>query len=158
MNTLTTERIGEVVIEALERTAFVLADAVDPDEITGLGPLNNHSRVNFTGDVCGEVHLAATDGFLCELAASLLGIDAGDIDLDSHGRDALSELTNIVGGSIILELGGDEKPYEYGLPEVLDGVPFAPDPESDNVAYFVTDEAALAVYWKEASVEGKAAA
>ena len=158
MNELTTERIGEVVIEALERTAFVLADAVDKDEAETCGNLSNHSRVNFTGDVNGEVHLAATDGFLRELAASLLGIDASEIDLGTHGRDALCELTNIVGGSIILELGGDERPYEYGLPEVLENVPFTSASGEQDVAYFIADEDALAVYWKPVQQESQAAA
>ena len=106
MSQLTSQRIGQLVIEALERTAFVLAETVDAGRAAELPKPIHFSRIVYTGPTQGEVHLAAIDGFVRELASSILGVEPEEVDTETQGQDAIKELANIVGGSTILELGG----------------------------------------------------
>ncbi len=121
MNNLNEENMAEFVVEALERTAFVLADIVDAEYATQeLPPPDRYARIAFTGDAAqGDVILSASTGFVVELASSMLGVEPEQVNPEVEGRDALNELANIIGGSVITALGGEEKHYEYGLPSAL---------------------------------------
>jgi hypothetical protein len=123
MNMLTSERLADLTIKALERTAFVLADMVDPNEAASLPTPGRFAQITYSGPTDGLVVLSASDGFLAELASSLLGVDPGEIDLNVQGNDAIKELANIVGGSVILELGGTDCMYSIGLPELIAAAP-----------------------------------
>lgn len=119
MNTITPERLTEMVTEALERTCFLVTDPSDPKSIADRGYTTGRcARVAYSGPDAGHVHVCASDGFLKELASSLLGCEPDEIDLDSDGHDAIRELANIMGGSVILDLGGDRCEYRLGLPEL----------------------------------------
>lgn len=120
MSTLTSQRLAELTITTLERTAFVLAEPVDEHDAGQLPPRTFYAGINYHGPSSGTVILSASDGFLCELAASLLGTEPDEVDLNQHGVDAVKELSNIVGGSVILELGGAQCSFSLGLPQVLD--------------------------------------
>ncbi len=117
MNNLTTDRLAELTAKALERTAFMMSDPVtlDPDVFVAA---NRSAVIRYGGPQSGVVTLHTTDGFLRGLAANLLGLEPEAIDLASYGEDAIKELTNIVGGSVILELGGRECTFTLGLPEL----------------------------------------
>ena len=147
MNTLSSDRIGELVIEALERTAFVLAETVAPDELeSGFQP-RHFARVTFTGAAEGAVVLAADDAFVLELASSFLGVEPDDVDINVEGRDALNELANIVGGSVILEYDGAVRQYNYGLPEAITKDQLPPEAD-DAVSCGVSSESGvLTVFW-----------
>ena len=142
MSQLTSQRIGQLVIQALERTAFVLAETVDASEAAELPKPTYFSRIVYTGPDQGEVFLAASDGFVRELASSILGVEPEDIDPEVQGQDAIKELANIVGGSTILELGGSDCQYSLRLPELLDGS-WAPEPGDNGAACFVESEGEL---------------
>lgn len=118
MNALTSERVGELVTEALERTAFVLVDTIEGDADDEFQP-TMYSMIGFRGLANGSVLLAADDDFAAELASSMLGVEPEDVDPSTEGKDALNELANIVGGSIMIDLGGEHENYEYGLPQSL---------------------------------------
>jgi hypothetical protein len=75
------------------------------------------------------VTLRTTDAFLTSLAANLLGVEVDDIDLAACGDDAIKELTNIMGGSVILELGGRDCTYSLGLPQLATPSPTPPSPD-----------------------------
>ena len=122
MSTIARETIEQITIDALERTAFVLAE---PAEADGAAPLAKHARVRFTGPTSGFVVVSASSGFLNELAASMLGVEAAAIAIDTDGLDAIGELTNILGGSVLHEIGGRASKYSFGLPELLAAEPEA---------------------------------
>ncbi len=117
MNSLTADRLAELTVKALERTAFMMADPVTLDP-AALATANRSAAVRYGGPESGVVTLHTTDDFLRGLAANLLGVEPEAIDLASYGPDAIKELTNIVGGSVILELGGRECSYTLGLPQL----------------------------------------
>jgi len=122
---ITDAMICEHAIAALERTAFVLAEAAeDPAAAEGFAP-TLHTCIGYQGVANGSIVLAADDDFVRELASSMLGIEADAVCAPTTGLDALNELANIIGGSIIVDLGGESQRYRYGLPTPLasDSVP-----------------------------------
>lgn len=125
MRQLTVDRLSELTTCALERTAFVLAEQADDESASAMGPVTHVAKIKYSGPSTGEVYIGASEGFLRELASSLLGIEPDEIDPQTQGRDALQELANIIGGSIILELGGEDCRFSLGLPELtsVDSVP-----------------------------------
>ena len=119
-------RLATLAIEALERTAFVLADPAERPE--SLPDAEIAAEIRFHGPETGRVGLTASRAFARNLAASLLGCDAGEIR-DEQADEALRELANIVAGSVLSSLGGDDCRFSLGLPETT-----APAPAAGDVA------------------------
>lgn len=119
MNSLTPESLADMTIDALERTAFVVAEPADEDFLDELPETEWYSRIEYSGPDAGTVYLAGSTGFLIELASSLLGVEPEDICPDREGLDALREMTNIVGGSVVHDLGGAHCKLSLGLPALI---------------------------------------
>ena len=117
MSTLTPERLAELTAQALERTAFMMADQTEPND-SALGSATRCARIRYAGPSSGTVVLRTGDEFLRALASNLLGVEPEAIDMATCGEDAMKELTNIVGGSVVLELGGRDCTYSLGLPSL----------------------------------------
>jgi len=144
VSTINPERLTDMVTEALERTCFMVSDPSDEAAAAGQGyEFSRCARIAYSGPASGYVFVVASDGFLEELASSLLGCEPEDIDLDVEGRDAIKELANIMGGSVILELGGDNCEYRLGLPEEADPAPFSSGAE----CFIESTFGALRVHW-----------
>jgi CheY-specific phosphatase CheX len=119
---LNEDTLARLVTDALERTAFVMADPCDdPDR---LPPADTFAQIDFRGPESGAVDLRASRAFARNLAASLLGTDASEIT-DAQAEEALRELANIVGGSVITALGGDDCRFSLGLPALVNHPPDA---------------------------------
>jgi CheY-specific phosphatase CheX len=156
MKPINASSLADMTISMLERTAMVLADpASDGDPPP---KATRFARISYHGPTRGTLLLSATEGFLRELAASLLGVELNEVDVDSHGGDALKEMANIVGGSMILALSGDVCEYSLGLPELVK----SPDMPGFDVApasaecTVVAEGVPLRVQWQD-SCTSKAA-
>jgi len=164
--TIDADRLGELVVDALERTAFLIVDACDEEDLPGPFRIQRRARIAITGMGDGTVWLDADDGFVCELAAGLLGCDSDEVDAATTGREALTELANIVGGSVVVALGGEDREYRLGLPESFDAdaesAPATGTAPGSVRALLASDEGAIAVSWcpgtAEAGGEQRAAA
>lgn len=119
---LNADTLARLVTDALERTAFVLADPCDNP--ARLPPADTFAQIDFRGPESGTVDLRASRAFARNLAASLLGVDASEIS-DAQAGEALRELANIVGGSVITALGGDDCRFSLGLPSLGNHTPNA---------------------------------
>ncbi|MFT5422743.1 MAG: hypothetical protein ACI89L_000508 [Phycisphaerales bacterium] len=157
MNPLTQDLLNELTVDALARTAFVIAEAVDADEATELPAATCFARIEYSGPTTGWVGFAASEGFVRELAASLLGEEAKDIDMKVEGADAFRELANIVGGSVILALGGDERNLSLGLPEEVEPTGMPSTERAGIRCFFEAEFERLEVIWAPAE-QAKAAA
>ncbi len=109
------DTLARLAIDALERTAFVLADPCG--DSTNLPAADTFARIGFSGPSNGSVELHASRAFARNLAASILGCDASEIS-DVQAEEALRELANIVGGSVITALGGSDCRFSLGLPKL----------------------------------------
>lgn len=118
MTEFNTNALERVTIEALERTAFVLVDPCDPEDTA---PPTHFAQIRFTGPRDGSITVSASEGFLRELASSLLGIESDEIEIETEGLDAIRELANILGGSVLNDIGGQDSEFSLGLPELVDG-------------------------------------
>jgi len=122
--------VERCVIDALERMCFVLAEPSDPPPGARYGA---HVVIELRGDEDRtRVLLSATDGFLAELAASMLGGEASQVVIEDDGVEALMEITNVCAGEVIRLLGGEDRPIHCGLPEVVS----EPDVRGDLAVVF----------------------
>lgn len=154
MNTITPERLAALAIAALEHAASVRADPVDPDSNRPLAEPTRSATIAFEGPVSGEVLLRVSDGFLREIASSMLGVEPGAVDLLHHGADAIKRLTHIVGGTVIHDLGGAEGAYSLGLPRLTE----APPPSTGAWCALMSGRETLRVYWAPSVGAGARAA
>lgn len=148
MKTINSSTLTDMTVSMLERTAMMLAEPA-PEGDAQPAP-TRFARITYSGPSNGTVVLGATEGFLRELAASLLGVEPAEVDVNTHGNDALKEMANIVGGSMILALSGEVCEYSLGLPElttVPTSVPAAPAANAECTV--VTDGGPLHVLWRD---------
>ena len=124
MTDLTPDRLAELTSRALERTAFMMSDPAEVDP-AALDNAPYSAVIRYTGTASGSVTLRAGDSLLCTLAANLLGVEPSDVVAETQGTDALKELANIVGGSVIEALGGRDAAFHLGLPQIAPPGPAA---------------------------------
>ncbi len=118
MNTIDNNELAEIVITALEKTCFLIADEVtDEDRQRCLDTITKTSKIQYTGASSGTVYVDASDGFLQELASCMLGTDPDEIDPAVDGVSAGNEIANIIAGSVLYALGGDHGDFKLGIPE-----------------------------------------
>lgn len=155
MSDLNAQRIAELTITALERTAFVLAEPAEDD--ADLPPARHFARIEYSGPDHGHVYIAASDGFVRELASSLLGVEPDEID-PAQCEDALRELANIIGGSVVLELGGTDRLLSLGLPENVAKADVPALTDRSQLCCLDSECERLDVIWFPAQNQTKAAA
>ncbi len=153
MNTISNERLAELAAAVLDRTAFISAEAV---EDAAPVPLDRVARIAYTGPHHGHVTLHTTHGFLAVLAANLLGVDQDDANAGAYVDDALGELANMIGGSVLADLGGESCAFAIGLPELMSTG--TPTPEgAAGVCCLDCEGHPLVVAWRPAPAAANAA-
>lgn len=158
MSTFDIDALNEVVATALERSAFVFAEPAAPGDIAVLPKAICYAGIRTTGSVSGKLHLSASEGFLRELAASLLGVEPDEVDPVKQGADALKEMANMIAGSVGLRCDGTARAFSLGLPELEDGERFDAAVKSGMMTTLVTNGEPLHVVWVAQSASVKAAA
>ena len=124
MNTITPDALLSLVTAALERTCFLITDPSTAERCASRGePLSFNARIRHSGPTNGWVSVHASEGFVRELASSLLGVEPDQVEPGVEGRDAIRELANILGGSVVTAVGGEVSEYRLGLPEEHGGSP-----------------------------------
>jgi Chemotaxis phosphatase CheX len=158
MTALTPDRLAQLVLTALERTAFVLAEPITAEQAAEHPAPTHFSRISYHGPSDGEIVLAASEGFILELASSLLGVEAADVNPAVEGQDAIKELANIVGGSVILELGGEDCMYSLKLPRLTSPAELASPIPAQSVCHLDSVGELLEVRWYPTPMAQAAAA
>ena len=123
MNEMTSRDVAELSCGALETMAFmvpeVMEEAVQVDT-------DFHARITYkTDNEKAVLFLSATEGFLRELASSILGVDEDEVEAGVTGVQALTELANVLAGRVAFMLGAEYRLFELGIPEEVDAVPTA---------------------------------
>lgn len=145
MRELTVDAVIRLTCSALERTCFMMAQpSFDGDASTPLPTATKFVTIAYSGPENGTVVLASSEGFARSLAASLVGESPESLD-PSAADDALRELSNIVAGSLISELGGARCPFALGLPASHSTLP--PVVGAAAAAVLDAESERLEVYW-----------
>lgn len=158
MSELNAETLGQLATDALERTAFMVAEPADEDFLDELPSCDWYTCIEYTGPESGTVYLAGSTGFLVELAASLLGVDSEDVQTEGEGLDALREMTNIVGGSVVTVLGGTHCKLSLGLPSVIEKAALPTDAANKEHCILDAEGERLDVFWIPTTASGAKAA
>lgn len=121
MTALASTAFLATVANALERMAFVMVEPADEAPQQVLAGSGFCARVQLQHEAAhGVVLVAATDGFLQEFVANMLGAEPQAIGLHEHGEIAVKELANVLAGEAVMAAGGADSPLRLGLPEALD--------------------------------------
>ena len=151
MTAIFSDELAMLAIQALERTAFVLVDAVENEEghewSAEEAATYTFARICYHGPSSGQIVLAASHGFVIELASSLLGVDPDEIDVDVEGTDAMKELANILGGSVLVELDGEHVDYRLQVPESCGVSDWPSDCEEWAHSRLASEEEWLEIVW-----------
>lgn len=108
----------EVTIEVLERCAFMCADPPS----TGGEPVVFAEPswlviVSFSGARAGGIGMGVSPALARQMAANLHAKEPAEMD-DEHAQDAVKELLNIVCGSYIPKVDGDEAGFDLAAPSL----------------------------------------
>ncbi len=148
MDPITTERMTELTMEALERIAFIIVDPIDEEtheEAVVQSPLSRFSTISFDGPVNGQLILATSDLFVQNMISSMIGEESGEINAAVEGQDALNELANILAGSVLLELGGKTHPFNLQVPQSASSQHFAEMTSASTVCRLLGDDEPLSI-------------
>lgn len=106
--------LGDLLGRVLAEAAFVAVEPAD-EPAAWPSPLYE-AEIHFESIRGGSLRLLAPAACATELAANMLGVDPADPEAESHGRDALAELVNVLGGSLVVQLYGPRAPNQLGFP------------------------------------------
>mgnify|MGYP001008461714 CR=1 FL=1 len=118
MNEDTRDKVGRSFSEVLEKLAFMFAEPAEADELPAAEGKLVLVAMGFSGHWRGRLELAVPEEMSAELAANVLGLDAGDEAALERSADALKELLNVACGSILTTLAGDQPVFDLSVPKV----------------------------------------
>jgi len=113
---LSRELLAEALSRTLEEAAFVFAEDVSAEH--DLEGTVIEARLTFSGPKEGELLLSCSDDLAATLAANLLGEDEGGASVVGDDEDALGEMLNMIAGSLVVSLFGEDTTCRLGLPRV----------------------------------------
>lgn len=121
MKDLTNENVAELASSALASMAFMILDPANGVEGTAM---SHHASIAYSSeDEQSEVFVSASDGFLSELASSMLGVEIEEVSMEEEGLPALTELANVLAGEVTRALGAESARFDVGIPELIDDCP-----------------------------------
>jgi CheY-specific phosphatase CheX len=119
MLTVSYENLQGLVTNALERMAFVFTEDSELTAGEVLARAAAHSSIELRGPRSYTVTVSATAGLIQEVASGMMGCEPDEIDVDDHGRAAVSELANVFGGELVMQMSTEEESLLIGLPQEL---------------------------------------
>jgi len=112
--------LAEGFRDVIEKIAFMFAEPVPRDDLVPAESACLRATIRFDGpERSGTVSIAAPMGLCIEVAANVLGLDAGERVGVGEASDALRELVNVLCGRFLTDLAGDEPVFNLSIPEVL---------------------------------------
>ncbi|RJO64827.1 MAG: hypothetical protein C4523_17485 [Myxococcales bacterium] len=142
MSEITAGALGEIGGRILEDAAFVFTEPTDEPPAFEEAVLEGRLRfVAPSGE--GTLLIAAGRSLAQEIAANLLGVDAGDPETDGQDRGALGEMLNIIAGAFMADRFGHNVLCMLGIPSVQAFEPDAYAVQKDGTAckvHFSTDD------------------
>ena len=115
MNAATSGILTDVVVDTLEKLAFLFAAPLEgpaPEDTQELATV----RVRFSGPLSGGMQLSLSQPVLSELAGNMLGADDGAALTTDEQHDALRELINVICGNLLPLIGGNSAEFNIQTP------------------------------------------
>jgi hypothetical protein len=120
MNAATSGILTDVVVDTLEKLAFMFAVPLE-----GPAPASKRElatgRVRFSGPLCGGMQLSLSRSLLAELAGNMLGVDDASALSADEQHDALCELINVICGNLLPLIGGNYAEFHIQTPFIQAG-------------------------------------
>jgi len=120
MTTVSTQNLRSLVTSALERMAFVFLDDSEATPGEVLARAAAHASIELRGESDFVVTVSVTQGVVCEVASGMMGCDPSEVDCDDHGQATASELANVIGGELVMQMTQYAEGLMIGLPQSLD--------------------------------------
>ena len=136
------ELVGVSFCDVLEKLAFMFAEPTPKEELPRSVPASVQARMTFSGDLAGSLALTVPEAMCTDIAANVLGMDAGDESVLGRTHDALKEVLNVVCGYTLTAIGGEAALVDLSVPHVteLDETGWATVLADRDSAGFVLDE------------------
>lgn len=144
------EVLSEVMIDVLEKLAFMFGDEVSKDELPQPEGDCVEASMNFTGHKSGRLGIIVPVEVAPVIAANVLGMDVEEDNVKDEDFDALKEVLNVICGNILTTLEGDEAVFDLTVPEtqIISIQKWNElQKRSDMIAYIVDDNPTL-MYFK----------
>jgi hypothetical protein len=115
------ELLVDVLGSVLQDAAYVFAEPAE-EPAAWSAPVVA-AEIAFASLKGGTLRLTVAPAVASEIAANMLGLDASDAAACEHGRLAVAEVLNVIGGAFVTRYFGTAVPSQLGLPraEVRDG-------------------------------------
>lgn len=108
----------EVAIDVFERCAFMCVDPPRTDsESAALAEPSWLVIVSFSGARAGGIGMVVSSALARQAAANLYAKEPAEMG-DEHAQDAVKELLNIVCGSYLHKVEGDEVDFDLAVPSL----------------------------------------
>jgi chemotaxis protein CheY-P-specific phosphatase CheC len=119
MNRPTSELITGVVVDTLEKLAFLFALPQEEKLLEEPAEPLETVEVSFSGSCSGRMQFGLSASVMAELAGNMLGaVDGAALAIEEQ-RDALKELANVICGNLLPAIGGREAEFSIGTPRIL---------------------------------------
>jgi chemotaxis protein CheX len=120
MNAVTSGILTDVVVDTLEKLAFMFAVPLEGPAPAGARELAT-VRVRFSGPLCGGMQLSLSRPLLATLAGNMLGADDASALSTDEQHDALCELINVICGNLLPMIGGGTAEFNIQTPFIAAG-------------------------------------
>ena len=115
------ETIANAFCEVLEVFSFMFGEPAEKDELPEVEDACISSKMTFTGDMEGTVTVTVPLELCQEIAANVLGIDEDDEEIeDTHAKDALGEMLNVICGQLLTAIAGETPVFDLSVPATTD--------------------------------------
>lgn len=140
------QTLASTFLQVVEKLTFMFGEPVETDEIDqDAGPWVE-ARMAFQGEVNGSLAVIVPEHLQPEIAANILGLDAGDLGEPDLRADALREMLNVACGHVIMALAGSAADFKLQTPShrVLTPAELADLCDSpDSMGFLLDDEPLL---------------
>lgn len=136
------EALRTVFAEVMEKVAFVFLEE-DDDQFEMEAVVEGFlAEMEFSGMISGQVSVAMPSSHLCELAASVLGLEADDEAAVKAGEDSLKEILNMTCGQMLTTCEGSAPVFNLSIPDsrTLSADEWVAFSQMDGSTRYVSDE------------------
>lgn len=138
------QKMKDVISELLETMFFISVDFGSQHAGT---VYCLESQICLARDMrCVGIHLRLTESFARAAAANFLGIDEEGVEWHDI-EDVAKEMTNMIGGSYMLQMEGDR--WSLGIPSAIRLTDGADDQVADGLPILYLDEAVGLIFLSE---------